>query len=655
MAQVMQRESRIRSRQWVGILPILLVAVLAISIKWVYLQTAESGYSAEELPLAPMALVAGNQNISDVSLTRLYGTVSITTALSLKAFGFSVFSIKLPNLLFFFATLIFLYLAAVNLLGNEKRSYALVPVILLALGPPVMQVWGMKNRGGFIENLCAFAFCVWVVSRKEGAGLTQLAKFTVAIVVGLAAWSQPMAIVWGAVVIAYVIALDLDRGFFCAARSVPLVLLGVALGLMPLIAMNFLYNFNTIKVIDAGELVSGADLGRMGRLRELLSGGMPRLLGLKEQWNTQWLLPAAMGRAMYLLLMLPVIFASLSAVLAFLKTRTLRIDLMLLSSIVAVIAVNVVSSWGNFQLEPRRLLVLYVPFVLLTTIALSKSRSACILYVAMWLSFSAWANFVYIEKNKAGFSHPMYVPLDDVAKFLREHQIKGIYTDAWTGGRVTFASHGNIAWFKSEYIPTAYGFVSDSVFEPSEAFLFNPHYPGGREQKESFIGDLERATVHCRIDEVQQITIVHQCEGGALDLIQLPYAVQPREPGSEIADFPIVDERVKTLVGVKADGVLRSTGSAGYVMYGPYYGIGSGRYKVVVEGKSSTPFTIDAVAWGGKSILASKNYPGSALSADASLADLSFELSRPARDLEIRILVPEGSDTSIDAYKITRQ
>ncbi|MDR6842921.1 glycosyltransferase family 39 protein [Pseudoxanthomonas sacheonensis] len=644
-------------RNWIHIAMVLLVVIAAVAIKWIYFETAESAYNVEELPLASMALVAGNSHLSDIAATRLYGTAPITTALSLKAFGFSVFAIKFPNLVFFFAALAFVYLTARNLFGKEARGFALVPVVLFALGPPVTQIWAMKNRGGFIENIFALAFCIWVCSRRGAAGTSQLANLCLAIVIGLAAWSQPIAFVWGLAVVAYLLAVDFKQGPTRPIKTVPILLFGLAVGMMPLILLNFLFNFNTFKVIDAGELIAGADLGHMGRFKEILSGGIPRLLGLKEQWSNDWTLYPPIARTIYILLVVPAAISAITAVLAFIRSRQVTIGLLLVATAVAVIGANVFSTWGNFQLEPRRLLLLYVPYFLLTAQALSKSRALTVLFMALWLTFNTWANYSYVEKNKHGFSHPMYTPLNDLATFLEKRHIDGVYTDVWTGGRVTFASQGRIAWFKSDYIPGAYGFVSDEQFEPTEAFLFNLNRPESRTERDRFLEDIKKAKVQCEIDTIQQISVVHDC-GENIDLAELPFGLPDLQAGASgdiVLDISINDERVSSVVGFKKGGLITSKGEAGYLMYGPYSAIGPGKYKVLLLGDSSTSFVVDAAAMNGKRVLGSRQYIKAQSSINGELAELEFDVPRSIRDFEIRILVPPGADTRVKGYKIVRR
>jgi hypothetical protein len=199
-------------------IPLAMLLLVAIFAKLVYLKTAESAYNIEEVPLTAVTLVGDSNALVDLSTTRLYGTAPITSAISLKLLGFNVLGLKFPNIVFALAAFVLLALLCRRIFQNAYGAYWLLPSALLVLGPPVIQMWGMKNRGGFVEIIFALVLCLWICASppKDGV-LSSCRKFIIAIVIGLATWSQPLAILWGVVVIGYVIWQDAAHSI----RSVP--------------------------------------------------------------------------------------------------------------------------------------------------------------------------------------------------------------------------------------------------------------------------------------------------------------------------------------------------------------------------------------------------------------------------------------------------
>lgn len=627
------------------------IILSALAIKTVYLHSAESRYNAEELPLAPMTLVSGTPANVDVAATRLYGTYNITTALSLKAFGFTTLGVKAPNILFFFLTLLLLYFFSRRYLATKHRWHSLLPVALLCFGPPVIQIWGMKNRGGFIENIFALALCLWICASAKDGKLTSIQKLALAIIIGLATWSQPIGIVWGSVILGYVLLQDLQSSIREATKSAFTIAGGLLLGLLPLIALNFLFQFNTVNVIERGEMPGGIDLGYLGRLQQLLVDGVPRLLGLKEQWKAAWIVPAPLAWALYAVFVLPALGVSLKVCQDALKTRRASLGLVLVGVAVAILAANVVSTWGNFQSEPRRLLMLYVPFALLTAYGLSRIPRPAMVYLAIWLGFNAWANYQYVNKNRQGFANELYKPLDQVVAFLRSEDIRGVYTDVWTGGPMTFASRGMIPWYRSPYIESSYGYVGNDDFDFSEAMLFNLHSPRGVAERQRFIGDIGRAGILCSEQTVEDITIVYNCSQ-EFKFSELP-GMKPRDVAGQVVISRVAaDSDVGVIAGSKATGLVVANGQAGFLICGPYVPMPAGDYTVVIEGSSTGPLQVDVASAKGTVVIAKKDFARAEQPAKGVLASMDFKLERPVRDLEVRIVVPAGSDTAVERYRI---
>lgn len=645
-------------RSWTAsyVLVLLLVALAAITIKIVYLNTAESGYNAEELPLSPMTLVSGNDAVSNVASTRLYGTANITTAASLKLFGFSVFALKAPNMLFFLLSLVFLYLFSrryFSRVGKWAEWYALMPSALLCLGPPVIQIWGMKNRGGFIESIFALTLCLWICASARDGLLSSIQKLMLAIIIGLATWSQPIALLWGVIIIVYIIASDLLADPRSLPKDALLVGFGLTVGLLPLIALNFMFRFNTLRVIEGGEVPGGIDLGNLGRLQQMITDGIPRLLGLKEQWNPDWIIPTPLAYVLYGLFLLPVAIAVGRNLGEALRSRRFTLGLVLVAVSTAVILANVFSSWGNFQSEPRRLLLLYIPLAVLIACGLSRTPRLAVAYLALWIGFNAWSNYTYISKHLDGFSHRVYRPLDSVATFLQENGVNGIYSDVWTGGRVTFASDGTIPWFRSKYVATSYGFVGDDELSRKEAMVFNAHTPGGSDGRRMFSRDIRRAGIHCSERTMGGISMYFGCDR-EFEFEDLRAAAGVAAvPGQVLIDLNAADSMMATQVGTRNGEAIRAGGEGGFLVYGPYLPLPAGQYSLLVKGTSSDPFILDLAADQGRVVLVREEFRRGEDPSASVLATLEFRLDRAVEDFEVRVRVADAADTQVRGYAVT--
>ncbi|WP_157062582.1 hypothetical protein [Pseudoxanthomonas dokdonensis] len=654
MNSVIRNRLNVRdARFWLGV---LIVVVLAVAIKMVYVRTAESLYSAEELPLAAISVAGGDGRITDIAVTRLYGTSNLTTAASLKVLGFDAMALKAPNMLFGLLTIVLIYLSVANLIKEEKSLYALWVATAFALGPPIIQIWSLKNRGGFIENIFGFALCIWICSRAQRTErrLAPIEILIVGLVIGVCIWSQPIGIVWGSVMMAFVALTFLGKDLKGFLLAVLLLLFGLSLGLMPLLQLNLLFDFRTLKTIEGGELVNGADLGMANRALALIKGGVPRVLGLKEQWSDGWVVGTTTGWLLYISFMLAVIAGGMQAMAACFRKRAVTVEIALLTSAALVLVANVVSSWGNFQLEPRRLLLLYVPFFILAGRFLYGRGAIGPFLLALWLMFSCYANISYISKHKHGYSNSMFIKLNGVAEFLKSQNVVGVYANVWTGSRVTFESKGAIVWFRSDYTPSSYGYLGDTVLLKDEAMLFNNNMPAEVGLRDKFLADLKKQGDVCMTREIQDVSIVYGCNR-EIELRSLSYLFSNSQPvGTEIY-IGSDDQRIKTQQGEKKDSGLVSNGKSGYLAYGPYISLGPGKYEITLYGTSTTPATLDVCHAHGRKILASKDVQESVdLGGKSILGRLDIDIAIPVSNLEVRVRVGEGSDTAVEGIAFKR-
>jgi hypothetical protein len=135
---------------------------------------------------------------------------------------------------------------------------------------------------------------------------------------------------------------------------------------------------------------------------------------------------------------------------------------------------------------------------------------------------------------------------------------------------------------------------------------------------------------------------------------QVPTPVTDSGPavasGQTVLELGSADAKVRTQVGTKDQGVLTATGKNGVLAFGPYLPLGAGKYTVTVKGSTSTPFSLDVVSDAGKTIHAQKQF--AAQESAETLATLPFDLAAPAQHVEIRLIVPQGSDAKLVGYKV---
>jgi hypothetical protein len=114
------------------------------------------------------------------------------------------------------------------------------------------------------------------------------------------------------------------------------------------------------------------------------------------------------------------------------------------------------------------------------------------------------------------------------------------------------------------------------------------------------------------------------------------------------------DPRLKTMVGQCVGSDLISTGQPGYLVFGPYIPLASGKYKVVIYGslgkKGAKGARADVVAEKANVFFAKSSLNIS--DRDECLATLSISLETPYKDVEIRVWVEDQPDIVISSLEI---
>lgn len=130
-------------------------------------------------------------------------------------------------------------------------------------------------------------------------------------------------------------------------------------------------------------------------------------------------------------------------------------------------------------------------------------------------------------------------------------------------------------------------------------------------------------------------------------------APAPASTTPAVLELAATDEQVKTQVGQRDAEGLASTGKGGVLAFGPYKPLTPGQYVLTVRGSSTKPFTVDVVSQAGKVVHVRKALP--AAEGEGVLATLPFDLAEAAAHVEVRVLVPENSDTRLSGYRIDQR
>jgi hypothetical protein len=148
---------------------------------------------------------------------------------------------------------------------------------------------------------------------------------------------------------------------------------------------------------------------------------------------------------------------------------------------------------------------------------------------------------------------------------------------------------------------------------------------------------------------------------GTQQTATVPQAVHSSHAAGEVVlQLNAQDPHVLTNVGQRTPGEgLVSNDKGGYLAFGPYAGLDSGRYTLTVFGKLQTPapqnaVTVDVVYGQGKEQVAKVIFDRAAGEDNSHpiLTKLDFELKQPVQDAEFRVLLAPGAHASMDGYTV---
>lgn len=146
-----------------------------------------------------------------------------------------------------------------------------------------------------------------------------------------------------------------------------------------------------------------------------------------------------------------------------------------------------------------------------------------------------------------------------------------------------------------------------------------------------------------------------------------PDAAPAAAPAAVPAAAPI-DNLVKNVVAdgvafqpeaAKVDGdALVSTGTAGFVMFGPYVPFVPGKYHVTVKGsipslQSGAQVHFDAVS-GAATSVHGEQVVTTVAPTSGNIAEFDITIPEGVMDLELRAAVTEGADVRIESYQVVK-
>ncbi|MBN3841819.1 hypothetical protein [Burkholderia sp. Ac-20349] len=129
-----------------------------------------------------------------------------------------------------------------------------------------------------------------------------------------------------------------------------------------------------------------------------------------------------------------------------------------------------------------------------------------------------------------------------------------------------------------------------------------------------------------------------------------------QQVGEDVLSIGADDSRIRTQAGKREQGVIRSTGISGMLMYGPYVALDAGCYSITIIGSllggGDDGLEIEVTSECGDTYLASKRVCDQ--EGDDYIAELSFAAEKPCRDVEIRVFVDVATDACISGIAIKR-
>lgn len=113
-------------------------------------------------------------------------------------------------------------------------------------------------------------------------------------------------------------------------------------------------------------------------------------------------------------------------------------------------------------------------------------------------------------------------------------------------------------------------------------------------------------------------------------------------------------DKFSTQGGELVGGKLVNNGRAGYLLYGPYIPLQAGNYTVALKGNIEAlpagKVHLDVASSKGKIVHGSHD-----VTTTGQIPNFEVSIAENVRDLEVRVLVPGGSEVSIESYQVLKK
>jgi hypothetical protein len=400
----------------------------------------------------------------------------------------------------------FLALSAVLARGLFGTGPGLATAAYLAVPPAMWAVWSTKARGGYAEVLFLGQALLVVTLMLARAPNRRLAMLW-GLLAGLAFWTHLLAIVYLGPALVF---LGLGRRGRFAPGQVGMLVLGVLIGMLPLLIDNLANGFLTL-----GALLQPPDLpiDPPAQFVRFFRVGVPVLLGLGQPTTSQSMFDQdwPLRPAGHLFVALVAVAALTLAVLTYWPAvRRLvvcgadRLSAPALLVFVAIVVPPVVAltRFGFFVSEPRYALPLYSTVPLLAGV-LWRARWAWLRWaiVGLVMAFNLWS----LVSTDPRLWRPEDTPDSTTAsraalvQYLEPQDRHQMYTDYWIGYPVMFETRETVLAYVisggfNRYVPPA-----DNVQRtPNPAWVFEP----GTQAEQEFLDHLTSVGGQAHMDQV---------------------------------------------------------------------------------------------------------------------------------------------------------
>jgi hypothetical protein len=428
---------------------------------------------------------------------------AFTAAPLFRIFDSSTVLLKLVPTAYSLGFLAFSAMLARDLFGTGP---GLATAAYLAVPPAVWAVWSTKARGGYAEVLFlgeALLLVTLVFAREPGRRVAMLWG----LLAGLAFWTHLLAIVYIAPAVLYLV---LGRRGRFASGQLGMLLVGLLVGVLPLLVDNFSNGFRTVAA-----LLQPPDLpiDPPAQLVRFFRVGVPVLLGLGQPTTSQTMFDQdwPLRPAGHLIVALAAVAVLTLAVLTYLPAvrRLLKCGADHLSApallvFVALVVPPVValSRFGFFVSEPRYALPLYSTVPLLAGVlwrAPWPTLRAPI--VGLVMAFNLWSLLSTDQRLWRPEDTPdsTAATRSELVRYLVPQDRHQMYTDYWIGYPVMFETRETVLAYVisggfNRYVPPA-----DNVQRtPNPAWVFEP----GTDAEQEFLDQLATVGGQANVEQV---------------------------------------------------------------------------------------------------------------------------------------------------------